>query len=109
MRRDRKKRVMKVASLILEIKRLSWALERASEGKEKRVRATIMNSSERFRELASRVVGKRLTFAEVTGKVKEPDTSYTLPLDLSGKPRRIGCPFGSGPRSACGLLLCVVF
>jgi transposase-like protein len=28
-----------------------------------------MNDSDRFRELASRVVGKRLTFAEVTGKV----------------------------------------
>jgi transposase-like protein len=30
-----------------------------------------MNDSDRFRELASRVVGKRLTFAEVTGKVGE--------------------------------------
>jgi hypothetical protein len=28
-----------------------------------------MNDSDRFRELANRVVGKRLTFAEVTGKV----------------------------------------
>jgi hypothetical protein len=35
-----------------------------------------MNDSDRFRELASRVVGKRLTFAEVTGKVgKKPDTN----------------------------------
>jgi transposase-like protein len=35
-----------------------------------------MNDSDRFRELASRVVGKRLTFAEVTGKVGEkPDTN----------------------------------
>jgi transposase-like protein len=33
-----------------------------------------MNDSDRFRELASRIVGKRLTFAEVTGKVGEkPD------------------------------------
>jgi hypothetical protein len=30
-----------------------------------------MNDSDRFRELASRIVGKRLTFAEVTGKVGE--------------------------------------
>jgi transposase-like protein len=35
-----------------------------------------MNDSDRFRELASRVVGKRLTFAEVTGKVgKKPDAN----------------------------------
>jgi hypothetical protein len=35
-----------------------------------------MNDSDRFRELASRIVGKRLTFAEVTGKVgKKPDTN----------------------------------
>ena len=30
---------------------------------------TDMNDGDRFRELASRIVGKRLTFAEVTGKV----------------------------------------
>ena len=35
-----------------------------------------MNDSDRFRELATRIVGKRLTFAEVTGKVgKKPDTN----------------------------------
>lgn len=35
-----------------------------------------MTDSDRFRELASRVVGKRLTFAEVTGKVgQKPDTN----------------------------------
>jgi hypothetical protein len=35
-----------------------------------------MNDSDRFRELATRIVGRRLTFAEVTGKVgKKPDTN----------------------------------
>ncbi len=35
-----------------------------------------MNDSDRFRALASQIVGKRLTFAEVTGKVgKKPDSN----------------------------------
>jgi len=39
-----------------------------------------MTDSDRFRELASRVIGKRLTFAEVTGKVgKNRISTKTLP------------------------------
>src|SRR5262249_28368607 len=35
-----------------------------------------LTDSDRFRELTSRVVGKRLTFAEVTGKVgKKPEAN----------------------------------